>query len=466
MVEAVGNIFYNVNASNFTINSTVPTFILTSANETQFACNEGNQSGEFTLNLDFVNGFAEDVVLSVSGNPTGSLVSFSRNNINSDEAVLMTVSNLNNVLSTSYPLQITAASSTEVKNLEVTLNVTSPTFNELILTSPSNQTSAFSIKDNLTWQLDNNAASYRVELSRDIDFSGTIVSEVVTTNAFSILSLEGNETYYWRVKPINSCGEGAFSDVFSFTTIAPYCVSNFNDEAGGSEHITNITFNTINNDSGNDTTDGYEDFTAFNTCVKRGDTHTISVTADAVGFNDHIYVFIDWNRDLIFDKITERFDLGNITGNTSITNFDITVPVDAVFGSTRMRIVLEYFDNNNPNGDGACDTDHLSEWGETEDYTIIVGDKTAGLINTETADLTMYPNPTDGEIILNLNNTNNNDVSVELFDLRGRLVDKRSFTKTGASFTRNIIFNEVQPGLYFLQIINGEIRTRRRLIFK
>ena len=57
MVEAADNIFYNVNSTNFTINSTTPTFVVSNSSGTKEVCGNGNSSVDYALNFDFVNGF-------------------------------------------------------------------------------------------------------------------------------------------------------------------------------------------------------------------------------------------------------------------------------------------------------------------------------------------------------------------------------------------------------------------------
>jgi hypothetical protein len=37
-----------------------------------------------------------------------------------------------------------------------------------------------------------------------------------------------------------------------------------------------------------------------------------------------------------------------------------------------MRVIIEYDDPTSNYGEGACDVDHLTEWGETEDYSVTV----------------------------------------------------------------------------------------------
>ena len=163
-----------------------------------------------------------------------------------------------------------------------------------------------------------------MEIALDSGFQ-TIVSSVnVLENSFQVDGLVSETVYFWRVKPKNDCGEGSFSDVFSFTTEIPlYCPSTFTDESGGGEHITNVTFSGINNTSGNDTSDGYEDFKSINTNLLRGQTKQISVTLDTAGFQDHCFVFIDWNQDFTFDKETERYDLGTVTADIGTVTFNI-----------------------------------------------------------------------------------------------------------------------------------------------
>ncbi|MBT3740834.1 MAG: T9SS type A sorting domain-containing protein, partial [Polaribacter sp.] len=373
LVEAVDNIFYNVNTSKLSIVSSTPTFLIIDETGEQSVCNTGDESISYTLNFDFINGFTETATLSATGYPVGSSVTFNPTTINSDGNVLVTVSNLEDKEAKNYEITIVGTSATVTQRVSLVLKLQSSIFDVLSLSSPTNGATNISIKEVLSWVEDENAASYDVEIALDSGFQ-TIVSSVnVLENSFQVDGLVSETVYFWRVKPKNDCGEGSFSDVFSFTTEIPlYCPSTFTDESGGGEHITNVTFSGINNTSGNDTSDGYEDFRSINTNLLRGQTKQISVTLDTDGFQDHCFVFIDWNQDFTFDKETERYDLGTVTADIGTVTFNISVPVSAKFGETRMRVIIEYADPTNGYGDGACDVDHFTEWGETEDYSVTV----------------------------------------------------------------------------------------------
>lgn len=375
LVEAADNIFYNVNATNFTIRSTAPTFILTNTSGNVSACNTGNQSAVYTLNLDFINGFTETVTLSATGQPANSSVVFSPASISNDGNVTMTVSNLDGLAANNFSINVVGSSASITQNLEVNLAITASNIDVVTLASPANEDIDISLTERLIWQAEANATSYNVQVATNVSFSNIIIDETISDTFITLFNVDGETNYFWRVKAINSCNEGGFSPVFSFTTERPsYCSSTFTDEAGGSEHILNVTFNSINNSSGNDTTDGYEDFTTINTDVFRETSYTISVTLNTAGFQDHCYVFIDWNKDFIFDKQTERYALGTELDDIGTLTSSIEVPSNAKFGKTTMRVVIEYDDPDNGFGDGACDIDHLTEWGETEDYSITVAD--------------------------------------------------------------------------------------------
>lgn len=373
MVEAVDNIFYNVNSTNFIINSTTPTFILNNSDGLQTACNSGNQSVTYNLNFDFVNGFTETATLSASGAPVGSDVSFSSSTINSDGNITMTISNFDGKTAQDYEISVLGTSATVTQTLKLDFKLNSSDFNTLTLNSPSDGANNISLVEVLKWDVDSNATSYDVQIATDASFSNIVSSGNVTVNSYTSTNLSSLTTYFWRVKSKNDCAEGSFSSAFSFNTLeASYCTSTFTDEAGGTEHITNVTFNGINNDSGNELVTGYQDFTNINTNVIRDQVRQISVTFDTGGFQDHCYVFIDWNQDFVFDNDTERYDLGTKLEDLATATFDITVPSNASLGKTRMRVVIEYDDPTDNFGEGACDADHKTEWGETEDYSITV----------------------------------------------------------------------------------------------
>jgi hypothetical protein len=466
MVEAADNIFYNVNTSQFSIVSTTPTFLIADKTGEQVICNTATQSISYTLDFDFINGFTETATLSATGQPAGSSIAFNTNTINADGTVTLTISNLKDKEAKIYTINVVGTSATVTQNINLVLKVRSSVFNILNLSTPKNQATGVSVTETLTWVQDTNASSYSVQIASDANFSNIVSSATLAENSFKATNLNGETNYFWRVKPINNCGEGAFSVIFSFTTKTPlYCVSTFTDEAGGSEYISNVTFNGINNNSNNDTTDGYQDFTALNTTVLRGQTKQISVTLDTAGFQDHCFVFIDWNKDFVFDTVTERYDLGSVTDDVGTVTFNITVPADAKFGKTTMRVIIEYDDPTGGYGLGACDADHLTEWGETEDYSITV-DATASVKELDFEGFNLFPNPTKGEFTLNLKVVETDKVSVQLFDVRGRLVGEKKYYNTVTDFTERISFDKASSGLYLLKVTTGKKQTTRKLIIE
>lgn len=474
MVEAADNIFYNINSGNITINSTTPTYVLTNSSGDQSVCNTGNQSVTYNLNFDFVNGFSETVNLSASGNPQGSQVSFNSSSINSDGDVVMTVSNLDGVSAQNYTINVQGTSTSVNQNIDVSLQVTSASFNVLALSTPANNATGIALSETLTWVEDTNATSYDVQISTDKGFNTIVSSGNVTTNTYTSTNLSGETTYYWRVRPKNACGDGNYSGVFNFTTLIPsYCDSKFTDEPGGTEHITNVTFNTINNSSGNNITGGYEDFTAISTDVQREETYSISVTFNTGGYQDQCFVFIDWNGDFIFDANSEKYDLGQAfdndgsssTTNESTLSTDIQVPSDARLGLTRMRVFIEYFGNGFSPGAGACDSDHVSEWGETEDYSLNIQDPTATIDDVSFSGFNLFPNPNSGAFTL-MFDAEDTKTTLELFDVRGRIVKKKLIQKNDFSFKEDIQFDNLSKGLYLLKIYNGNKNTTRKLIIE
>ena len=141
-----------------------------------------------------------------------------------------------------------------------------------------------------------------------------------------------------------------------------YCLSTYSNTTD--DWISNVSFNTINNSSGQGGSSSYEDYSNVSTDVEPGQTYSISVSFVMNGnWQQDCFAFIDWNRDCDFDDANESYNLGYQINSGTLSS-SITVPAGATPGSMRMRIVEQY--NADP---GPCDT-HPTVYGETEDYTI------------------------------------------------------------------------------------------------
>ncbi len=160
-------------------------------------------------------------------------------------------------------------------------------------------------------------------------------------------------------------------------TYCPSTWSNLSDD-----WISNVTFGSINNSSGSTS---YTDYTATqSTIVTAGVTYPISVTVDIANgtWLQHAAVWIDWNQDFVFDA-TEFTYLGDnqSTAPSFTINNNVTVPVTALPGSTRMRVIERY--DIPLIGTDACAS---GIYGETEDYTVIVassGPNDAGVVSID-----------------------------------------------------------------------------------
>ncbi|MDZ7288582.1 MAG: family 10 glycosylhydrolase [candidate division KSB1 bacterium] len=92
-----------------------------------------------------------------------------------------------------------------------------------LLASPANGALDQPASVTLRWYYPSNAASYQVQVSPDSTFATQLaVNESGIVDTFKVVAgLEGQQTYYWRVKASNAGGTSAFSNAYRFTTGFP-----------------------------------------------------------------------------------------------------------------------------------------------------------------------------------------------------------------------------------------------------
>jgi len=228
------------------------------------------------------------------------------------------------------------------------------------------------------------------------------------------IRFDGFGMYTVTLTVSNSSGSAAkiASDYIVVSNMSSYhCVASSLD---CDEYIARVELNTIDNSSD---CQEYEDYTHLSTSLTQGQTYQARVTTGVVGLNvgsgyanDQVAVWIDWNNNGSFSDPNEhigtwKFELGYAGG------FTFTVPNDIPTGIIKMRVRIDYIDAGETIS--PCGT---SQYGEVEDYALIILDPNGSSISSINDDTTphtflVYPNPADNTITIDFNS------SIETIDL-------------------------------------------------
>ncbi|MES9950937.1 MAG: Ig-like domain-containing protein, partial [Candidatus Thiodiazotropha sp.] len=139
------------------------------------------------------------------------------------------------------------------------------------------------------------------------------------------------------------------------------------------EWISNVSFAGIDNTTGQEAWDGYGDYTGQTATIERGTSSTLSVTINPQ-FNEYVNAWIDWNQDNDFNDPGEAYTLATNTSSPGPHTLSITAPLDAVTGTTVMRVSLQYAGSPSPG--------EIMSYGEVEDYSINVTGNTDPVITS------------------------------------------------------------------------------------
>ena len=456
MVEGNDNIFYAINSTNFSLQESEFAMIVEEPSVT--VCSPNDVIYNFTYNTFL--GFTGTTSFSTLGLPSGLSATFSSNTASTDGAdIELVISNIGVLNEGTYNFQITGTSGAIVKTTDVDFSVFSNILEIPILTSPSMNITGVGLSPIFSWEEISNTSSYDIEIATDQQFSSVLFSENISTNSFSGSSLEESTVYYWRVKAKNTCGEGDFSEISSFTT--QNCSVCFSD--GNTSYVTSTTrvvFNTIDNSSGKP--GAYSDYTDISTTVRPDEIHDLTVQVNTDGdYIVHTKVWIDWNQDCDFDNVNEEYDLGTAENvadaATTLSPLSITIPSDAIEGLTTMRVSTKYASDPT-----SCMT---GQDAEVEDYTLVV-DATLFLEDSIFEGFNLYPNPSNGSFNLKFNAESNENIQIQLYDLTGRLVKELLFFNTSFQFSERISFQNTAKGFYVLKIKNGTKQTSRKLLIE
>ncbi len=293
----------------------------------------------------------------------------------------------------------------------------------------------------INWPTVGGASGYKVYVGTSTGNYDLANGTLITTTKYALTGLTGNTPYFVKIVPTSVNGDATGCAEGTFTTGAVnYCddVSSSASNHAIFEKISNVNFAGIDNSS--TATTGYEDFTAVPGLigtVEREKDYPIAITVSSFD-SDLTSVWIDYNQDKIFSE-SEKV----VLTPTAIATGTIVIPSDALLGNTRMRVRTSYV--TSPPACGAV------PYGQGEDYTILVKEKTLATSQASTSRVSIYPNPfTDVLKISDVKEVK----SITVNDISGRQV--KSLAPSA-----ELNLSSLKAGLYIVNVKmeDGSVKT-------
>lgn len=276
---------------------------------------------------------------------------------------------------------------------------------------------------------------------------------------------DGNVTMHWNYLPSGTYyyavindevsdpdAVGAYMINVSATSFAPgYCEASTTEQCD--EYISRVTVGAVDNASG--CTQGVTaDYTDQVVGLEQGEALPITVVngplydpSDAVG------VWVDWDQDENFCEANEYHAMATSDAGLTFTGL-VNAPMDAVLGSTRMRVRMVY--DRFPMACGVAD------YGEVEDYTVQVGLGNS-IAEQERSYWEVFPNPGTGDFTIR-SRSHTDEVSIALLDVAGRvLIQERRQVLQGQQINCDWA-GTLAAGAYVLRLISADERWERRVV--
>lgn len=226
-VEAADNIFFDISNRSFRIvEATEAGFSLQVSPFYQEVCLPNMI--EVDINSSSLLGFDSTIVLSIENLPNGVTASLSNDNIIAGENATLNleIEELGASALLSFDLvAVVEGVDTLVRSIEI--DAVSNDFSALALTVPANNTKGIVGTTDFIWSELDNAITYDFELASSPAFGETTIASFTDLQGTMVrpdVFLDENTIYYWRVRPSNQCGEGAFSIPNVFQTINVQCL--------------------------------------------------------------------------------------------------------------------------------------------------------------------------------------------------------------------------------------------------
>ncbi len=203
-----------------------PGFTLAPDNANPQVCAPGPVA-PVNLTIGSVQGFSNPVTLSLPSPVPGITGGFTVNPVTPTGFSNLNLSVDGTVTDGEYAVVVEGtAAGTIDRQAVVYVAVTTAVPGPVTLATPADGATIPSASPTLTWNAIPGATGYDVEVAADAGFATIVASAAgLSATSFEASGLNAGQTYYWRVRASNLCGNGGFGAAFSFTTGLMVCAN-------------------------------------------------------------------------------------------------------------------------------------------------------------------------------------------------------------------------------------------------
>ena len=451
MVRGFEHVFFDISNANFAITAPSSSFAIktpaTVGSQNKSACQGANLV--YSLIYETYGGFAAATSFTTTGLPTGLTATFAPTTLSANGTTTLTISNTASFTPGQYGFSVTASSGATSRTFPLYLEIINGTFSTQTLTAPADNAQAQPVVTTLSWNAVSNATLYNVQIATNAAFTTNVTTNTVSTTSFNATLQEATQ-YFWRVLPRNLGCDGSFSTARTFTTGATVCNTTSNATAviiaaTGTPTVTstiNIPAGTLITDvnvSLNLTHTNVNDLTIMLT--DPSGTSVFLVANPCAAGNQNIVTTFD-------DEAASSFTC------TAGSFFTPTTPLNAFdTANATGNWVLEIADGASGNG-GTLNSWALNICG----FQALSNNSSNAISN-----FVLYPNPNNGNFIVQFDADADSKTKIEVFDIGGRSVFSNSYNNT-STFSQQINLQSLSSGIYMINIQNGDRQLTKKFI--